>query len=71
VSSGVLADDAGKYFFTGLPPGKYRLMAGSESDFDLTTGGDDLEDDEDLLVTVELRAGDKITLDLKKIVIGR
>ena len=72
VSSGAITDDAGKYSFTGLPPGKYRLRAGNESDMELMTApGIEPEDDEDLFATVELRAGDKITLDLKKTVVDR
>jgi len=66
LSSGAVTNDAGKYSITGLPPGKYRLRAGNESEMELMTApGIEPEDDEDSFVTVELRAGDKITLDLK------
>jgi len=72
VSSGAITDDAGKYSFTGLPPGKYRLRAGNESDMELMTApGIEPEEDEDLFATVELPAGGKITSDLKKTVVDR
>ena len=60
-----MADSSGSYSMTGLPPGKYRLLAVDDRIAALLEERGDLGDYEDMAETVELHAGEKITKDLK------
>ena len=56
----------GTYTFTGLRPGKYQLAAVDEGFYPNGRSDNALEDYEDVAARIELRAGDKLTQDLKR-----
>jgi uncharacterized protein (DUF2141 family) len=57
----------GTYTITGIPPGKYKLAAADDDSYpNLMQPGAAWEDEEAVAETIELRAGDRITKDLKQ-----
>ncbi len=64
-SSETTTDANGHYSMSDVRPGTYRLVAGDERLRNLWRDNDVLEDYKDVLVTVEVHGGDKITQDLK------
>jgi hypothetical protein len=61
-------DANGHYSLAGLRPGRYRLVSTSENTPEMTMDNAALDDyDEGVVATVELRAGDKASQDLKQV----
>ena len=56
----------GTYTIPNIPPGKYRLLV-RDDDLNLSAArtGNGLEDYADIMVGVEIHAGDNVTKDLK------
>jgi hypothetical protein len=54
------------YKFTQIPPGKYRLAAVEDPTAAMANRGAGMDDYEDSIENLDLRAGDKITKDLKQ-----
>jgi hypothetical protein len=63
-------DPNGRYLLPHLRPGKYKLLAGSEGAESMMNSRA-LEEYEEMVATVELHAGDKITQDLAQIPPGK
>jgi hypothetical protein len=61
----VSTDANGRYSLPDVHPGTYKLVAGDERVRDLWRDSDALADYKDVLVTVELHAGEMVTQDLK------
>jgi hypothetical protein len=69
-SEGTSTDANGHYTLPHLRPGKYKLLAGGEGAESMMNSRA-LEEYEDMVATVELHAGDKITQDLTQIPPGK
>jgi hypothetical protein len=59
-------DAGGAYKFSGLAPGKYKLVLVEEEDMTRGFGAQGLEDYDDVGEKLDLSAGDKVTKDLKR-----
>lgn len=59
-------DRDGSFVLRSLPPGKYRLLAIDPNEMNGPYRTPDMQEYEDFLETVELRAGEKTTKDLRK-----
>jgi hypothetical protein len=70
-SVGVAGQD-GTYTISNIPPGKYRLLV-RDDDLNLSAArmGNGLEDYADVMVSVEIHAGDNVTKDLKARATGK
>ena len=59
-------DSSGAFTFGGLPPGKYKLLPIDPGAEGWEFAGGDFEDYADVLENLDLRAGDKVTKNLKR-----
>ena len=61
-----MAGQDGTYTIPNIPPGKYKLLV-RDDDFNMVDArnGNGLENYADILVSVEIHAGDNLTKDLK------
>jgi Carboxypeptidase regulatory-like domain len=59
-------DASGAYSISGVPPGKYKLLAPGDDTLRAIERGQGIEDSEDTAESLDLQAGDKIAKDLKQ-----
>jgi hypothetical protein len=60
------ADPGGSYTFNGVAPGTYKLVAVADADRDYVEQSGRLDDYEDLMESVEIHHGEKVSHDLKR-----
>jgi hypothetical protein len=59
-------DASGTYRFSNLVPGKYKLLAADADTLQQAHQGENLDDYADIVESIDLRPGDKLTKDLRQ-----